>query len=120
MGYTNTNTRFLQCSNNIKITGKNNPQKKCFEIKQIFINNQPLLDNFGNPVSNRKYKCAIDSFIADGGQGYDNLLKAQKSDVITDKTPVKLYNILSDALKDAPLKYQSGKDYPHFIIETVN
>lgn len=36
-GYGSSNPRFLQCSNNIRIEGKNNPDAGIFEVKQIFI-----------------------------------------------------------------------------------
>ena len=40
----NGNARFLQCSGNICITGKGNPQDKTYKILQIEINGEKLLD----------------------------------------------------------------------------
>ncbi|CCY24051.1 ser/Thr protein phosphatase family protein [Brachyspira sp. CAG:484] len=118
-GYGSSNPRFLQCSNNIRIEGKNNPEAGIFEVKQIFINDEPLLDASSNPLkSTKKYKCVIDSFIADGGQGFKALQQAEKSDVILNGAAVPINKILLDGLKDAYKKYQPGAQYPSFILKT--
>ena len=36
----NGNAKFLQCSNNIILEGHDNPEKKIWELKQIYINNE--------------------------------------------------------------------------------
>lgn len=120
IGYISNNSKFLQCSNNIRIVGENNHNRGYFEIKQIYIDDEPLLDFFGNPNTDRTYRCAIDSFIANGGQGFDILIDKTKTDVIIDDAPEKLHNVLSKALKDAQIIYPSSSNYPHFIIEKLN
>ena len=116
-GYGYSNPRFLQCSNNIRIEGWDNLGKREFEIRRIFIDGKPLLDKNGNPVDNStKYKCVIDSFIAEGGQGFETLKQAEKSDVIIDGKPLKINEILLNGLKDAYGKYPPGAEYPSFIL----
>lgn len=119
-GYGASNPRFLQCSNNIKIEGKNNPSEKRFDVTQIYINNEPLLDKNSNPIkTDRKYKCCIDSFIAEGGQGFKTLQKAEKQDVIKNNEPLKINEIFLDALKTAYKKYPQGSDYPYFTLNEL-
>lgn len=114
-GYGPSNPRFLQCSNNIKITGKNNSAAGEFQVTQIYINNEPLLDKNSIPIkSSKRYKCAIDSYIAEGGQGFDTLKKFEKSDVIVNGKPVGVDEILLKGLKDAYGKYPQGSEYPAF------
>lgn len=114
-GYGYSNPRFLQCSNNIKIIGRNNLSAGQFQVRQIYINGTPILDNHGIPIkSSRRYKCVIDSFIADGGQGFETLKNASKSDVIINGRPIKINEILMNGLKDAYGKYPQGSEYPSF------
>ncbi|MBP7212356.1 bifunctional metallophosphatase/5'-nucleotidase [bacterium] len=116
-GYGVSNPRFLQSSNNVKIIGEDNSKAKEFVIKQIYINNKPILDSNANPIkSNKKYKCAIDSYIADGGQGYTLLQQAPQKVVIKDGTDVKINEVLVKALKEASVKYKAGESYPNFEI----
>lgn len=118
-GYTAANAKFLQCSNNVKLVGKDNPQEKKWELKQIYINDKPLLDENSNPVSTKKYKCAIDSYIAEGGQGFETLKNSEKSDVLKDGKPAKINEILLNGLKNIPEKYSEGSDYPSFEIFNI-
>ncbi len=107
--------KFLQCSNNIKIEGKDNPVLKKFEVKQIFINEEALLDKNGQPLNpNRKFKCAIDSYIADGGQGFTTLQQAEKTDILQNNQPLKINEVLLDAIKNAPRQYKPNSEYPSF------
>ena len=48
--YSLSNPKFLQCSNNVKIEGKNNPSIGIWEVKQIYIDNKPLLDKNSTPL----------------------------------------------------------------------
>lgn len=110
-----SNAKFLQCSNNIKIEGKDNPVLKKFEVKQIFINEEALLDKNGQPLNpNRKFKCAIDSYIADGGQGFTTLQQAEKTDILQNNQPLKINEVLLDAIKNAPRQYKPNSEYPSF------
>lgn len=113
--YSLSNPKFLQCSNNVKIEGKNNPSLGIWEVKQIYIDNKPLLDKNSTPLpSNKKYKCAIDSYIADGGQGFTTLQKAAKNDVIINNTQLTIDEVLKKALIQASDKYEKGSTYPQF------
>ncbi len=118
-GYGKSNPKFLQCSNNIRIEGTNHPEEKFWEVKQIYINNEPLLDENSNPISDRKYKCAIESYIAEGGQGFTTLQSEVKRDVIINNSPVKINEVLINGLKEAPLKYKKGSSYPQFEIKEI-
>ncbi len=114
-GYGTSNAKFLQCSNNLKIEGKNNPILKKFEVKQIYINGEPLLDKNGQSLQpDRKIKCAIDAYIADGGQGFTTLQEAEKTDVINNNQPVKINEVLLNAIKNAPQHYKQNSEYPSF------
>jgi len=117
-GYGSSNPKFLQCSNNVKIIGKDNPEKQCYEIKQILIDNIPILDTNGNPImTSKKYTCAIDSYIAEGGQGFAILKEKEKQNVIINNQAIKINEVLQNALKEAPQKYPEGSEYPNYVIE---
>ena len=45
------NSRFVQCSQNITITGKKYPETKTYKIIQININGEDLLDENQNPIN---------------------------------------------------------------------
>jgi len=114
-GYGNSNPKFLQCSNNIKIIGHDNPEKQQFELEQIYIDNNPLFDSKGNALDrNKKYTCAIDSYIADGGQGFETLKQAIKDDVIANNEPIKINEVLMNGLKEAYKDFEPGSQYPSF------
>ena len=111
------NPRFLQCSNNIEIIGHKNNTLKKFEVSQILINNEPLFDHNGNPINETKtYSCAIDSFIANGGQQFTMLQEQEKEVLMIDNKPSKINKILKDAIIDASNKYSKGEKYPCFKI----
>ncbi|MCR5265533.1 MAG: 5'-nucleotidase C-terminal domain-containing protein [Cyanobacteria bacterium RUI128] len=119
-GYGSSNPKFLQCSNNVRLQGKDNPAGKTWELKQIFINDKPLLDSKGEPFEpDKKYTCVIDSYIADGGQGFSVLQQREKQDVVIDGTSVKINEVLMNGLKSAPEKYEKGADYPSFKIDEL-
>ena len=116
-GYSVANPKFLQCSNNIKLCGRDNPDLKKWEVKQIFINDEPILDENAEPINlSKKYKCAIDSYIADGGQGFGVIKEVEKKEVVKNGEPVKINSVLLEALKEAPKKYPIGLEYPSFEI----
>lgn len=121
-GYNNggSNQKFLQCSNNIRLEGQSNPVKEIWELKQVYINDEPLFDSDMNPINpEKKYVCAMDAYIADGGQGFITLQKAKKEDVIFDNKPLRINDALLNGLVKAPQKYKEGETYPHFIIKTL-
>ncbi len=116
-GYQKSNPRFLQCSNNIKIKGKNNPEKQEFEILQIFVDNKALFDENLNPKNpQKKYKTAIDSFIAAGGQGFKVFENKEKFFVYKndENSFIKINEVLLESLKQAPEKFKKGEKYPCF------
>ena len=78
------------------------------------------MDENAEPLSlNKKYKCAIDSYIAEGGQGFKTLLEAKKSDVAKNGKTVKINEVLMNGLKQAVYKYQKGSDYPKFDLVDI-
>ena len=113
----NSNPKFLQCSNNIKLEGQKNLQEGIWELKQVYINNEPLFDLDKKPLKpHKKYSCSVDSYIADGGQGFISLQNARKMDVIIDNKPLQINDVLLNGLLEVPKKYHAGEKYPHFII----
>lgn len=112
-GYGSSNPRFLQCSNNVKIEGFDNRESGIWEVKQIYINNKPILDADSNPLTG-KYKCTIDSYIADGGQGFSVLQNVEKSDVEINKKNVRINDVLMNGLKKVASEYPKGMQYPQF------
>lgn len=119
-GYGSSNPKFLQCSNNIRLQGVDNPKKSQWDLKQIYINDEPLLDKDGNPLNpDKTYSCAIDSYIAEGGQGFTTLQQKEKQNVIINNEPIKINEVLLNALKAAPQRYEKGSDYPSFKIDEL-
>lgn len=114
----NSNARFLQASNNLMIIG--DEKDKRFEISQIYLDNKPLFDSETGKAFNpdKKISCAIDPFIANGGQGFDTLKYADKKPLTKILRPLRINDVLMNALKEAPFKYKKGDDYPHFQIHS--
>ncbi len=113
----NGNSRFLQCSQNITITGHGNPEDNTYKILQIEIDGQKLLDSDTIPIdSERTYTCAIDSFIASGEQGYTVLKNLPQMPVIQNGKEVHLNTLLLESLKLAQYKYPPKTEYPAFIL----
>ena len=118
-GYGMSNPKFLQCSNNITIIGKDIPEESRFEVKQILINDKPILDSNGNPLSDKTFKCVIDEFIANGGQNNTVLQELEKTNVESDGEIVRIDQVLINALKQAEMEYPQGSEYPSFEIITL-
>ena len=106
------NTRFLQCSQNVCITcGKN--AEGYGEIKQITINNRPLLNEEGNPLHPEdEYLCAIDPFIGSGEIGYDILRPLPKETLMKNNQLVLIKDLIYAAVKAAEQQYPAGTAYP--------
>lgn len=116
-GYGMSNPKFIQCSNNVKVVGEDDKASEQFIVKQIYINDAPLLDENSNPIdSDKKFKCVTDSYLADGGQGFTMLKDLDKKDVVKDGNPLKINEILKDSLKSAAEKYEKGSEYPSYEI----
>jgi 2',3'-cyclic-nucleotide 2'-phosphodiesterase (5'-nucleotidase family) len=106
------NTRFLQCSQNLKLTcGKN--ADGFGEVKQITVNNAPLFDTDGNPLHPEdEYLCAIDPFIGAGEIGYDMLRPLAKETLMKNNRLVRIKDLIYAAVKEAEHKYPAGTVYP--------
>ena len=102
------NSKFLQASSNIKILGICDKSKQKYTVKQIFINNKPIL---GANSQQKKIICALDDYIANGGQGYDLIKNKSKKD-----TELTIDNALKNALTVTALKYPKNSLYPQYEI----
>jgi len=109
------NSRFLQCSQNVTITGKGNPENKTYKILQISINNENLLDENQNPLfPDKKYTCTIDSYIGSGEQGFTVLKHIPKTRVIQNGKEVIINELLYNALINAEKEFDGNSNYPSF------
>ena len=106
------NSKFLQCSGNMKIEGRYNYDLDEWEVKDIYINDKLIQPQ-------KVYKCCIDSYIANGGQGFKTLQEKDKSPVLKEDEPVTLTEVLIASLKQAPMEFKSGTEYPAWTIKTV-
>jgi hypothetical protein len=111
------NSRFLQCSRNITITGKGNSANNTYEILQIAIDEENLLDGSGNaknPIC--KISCTIDSYIGTGEQGFSMLKDLPKERILLDGKEIKLNEMFLSALFEAEKTYKNSSEYPSFKI----
>ena len=118
-GYGSSNPKFLQCSSNVKLVGKDNPISKEFILTQIYIDNVALLDENLQPKTSKKFKCCFDSYIAEGGQGFKDLQNLPKTEVKNNNVPLCINMVLLDSLKSAPYKFSKGTNYPTFEVKTI-
>lgn len=108
------NSRFVQCSRNIKLTGKGNPQDKSYKILQIEIDGIKLLDENQQPVNpQQKFTCTIDPYIGSGEQGFEVLKNIPKTKILKDGNEVKINDLFCNALKNAENEYTTDT-YPSF------
>ncbi len=114
------NARFLQCSSNIKIAGEGRNDDKTYSIKQIYLNNEPLLDDSGKALEpSRKINCVFDNYIPTDGRS-EALKNANKEDVIVDGKILRVDEILKRQLQLAEGKYEPGITYPKYSLnETI-
>ena len=112
------NARFLQCSSNIKIFCEGNSSDKSYVIKQIFLNEEPLLDDNGNPIdSERIISCAFDNYIPTDGRSA-SLANASKENVLNEQgSKLRIDEVLKRQLQSAVDKYPKGMTYPKFVLE---
>ena len=108
------NSRFLQCSQNITITGEYNNTNGQYEIIQIAINGENLLDKSHNPInSERKFTCTIDHYIGTGEQGFEILKDIPKTKILENGQEIRINEMFYKAIQQAPDEF-SNPDYPSF------
>ena len=118
------NSRFVQCSRNITITGVGDFETKTYKITQIEINGEKLLDENYNPIDNtRKFSATIDPYIGSGEQGFTVLQDIPKVKVLdNDGHEVRIDELFRRSLELADKKFSTiGEAYPSFkIIDNLN
>ena len=114
----NGNAKFLQCSQNISLTGGVFGDE--YKIVQLSINGDNLLDKNCEPVdADRKFSCAVDEFIASGEQGFDVLKDIHRDYVQKDGHDVQLNSLLYYSLKQAEKLYPPKTEYPVFCLHDL-
>lgn len=109
------NSRFVQCSRNIAITGVGNPKNKTYKILQININGEDLLDKNQEPINPKKiFTCTIDSYIGVGEQGFEVLKNIPKTKILYNNKSVALNELFYNKIINAENFYTSGSMYPSF------
>ena len=110
------NSRFVQCSQNITITGKKYPETKTYKIVQININGEDLLDENQNPINpDRKFSCTIDPYIGSGEQGFEVLKNIPKTQILQNGEKVKINELFFNAVKNAEKEFsKENPEYPSF------
>lgn len=119
------NKAFLQYSSNLKLVRSVESDAEADKllnsrVKQIYINGEPLFDEkTGLPLDfDKKFACAIDSYIGTGKQNYDVLKSIFKKDVLDNGKTVSLQDALFSALKKIP---QNTKElFSYFPAEMQN
>ena len=118
------NSRFVQCSRNITITGVGDFETKTYKITQIEINGEKLLDGNYNPIdTTRKFSATIDPYIGSGEQGFTVLQDIPKVKVLdNDRHEVRIDELFRHSLELADKKFSTiGEAYPSFkIIDNLN
>ncbi|MBP5215322.1 MAG: 5'-nucleotidase C-terminal domain-containing protein [Alphaproteobacteria bacterium] len=114
-----SNTRFLQCSRNLTVVCTRSANNTAL-IEQILIDDIPLLNAQGNALdAHKKFRCAVDPFIASGEQGFTAMQKNEKENIYKNNNLVMINNLFVEGVKAAESKYLPGSPYPSFkIIET--
>ena len=113
------NIRFLQVSQNIGLICFKN-EENFGEIKQIFINNEPLLDDDGNPLHPEdEYLCAVDPFIGAGELSYDMLRSLPKETLMKNNRLVRIKDLILNAVTEAEYKYPAGAEYPYATLKDI-
>ncbi len=108
------NYRFLQCSQNISITGHGNKTDKTYKILQIEINGEKLLDENQQPLNpERTFSCTIDSFIGAGEQGFEILKHIPKTQIIKNGEDLTISKLFYNSVQEAENLY-STPEYPSF------
>ena len=113
------NSYFLQASSNISV----NCCKKADgtgEVKQIYIHNEPLLNDEGKPLHPEdSYLCAIDPYIGSGEHGFDILRPLEKETLLRNNQLVKIKDLFLKGIQEAPNKYTAGSSYPTYKLNDI-
>lgn len=114
------NSKFVQCSRNIALTGRGDEVDKSYKIMQINIDGEDLLDENQNPIDSKKsYSCAIDTYIASGEQGFEVLKDIPNELVMVEGKPITLNNLLFRAICDAEKNFDGNSVYPTFKLNDL-
>lgn len=121
------NSRFVQCSQNITITGRvkkefinnipnpNDLNINPYEILQIAINNKNLLDENQNPIDDtKKFTCTIDHYIGTGEQGFEVLKDIPKTKILKDGKEIRINEMFYNAIINAEKECKQPSTYPSF------
>ena len=114
------NSYFLQASSNITVD--------CYkktdgtgEVKQIYINNEPLFDDNGQPLHPEdSYLCAIDPYIGSGEHGFDVLRPLEKETLLKNNQLIKIKDLFLKGIQEAPAKYTAGSLYPAYKLQDID
>ena len=116
----NGNSYFLQASHNITVDCWKKADN-LGEVKQIYINNEPLLDENGQPLHPQdSYLCAIDPYIGAGEHGFEVLKSLEKETLLKNNQLVKIKDLFLKGIKDAAEKYTPGSSYPAYKLHDLN
>ena len=109
------NSKFVQCSRNITVTGKGNPKDKTYKILQIEINGKKLLDENQNPIDkNKTFSCTIDPYIGAGEQGFEVLKNIPKTKILKNGEEIKMNELFYTTIINAEKEYKNSSKYPSF------
>lgn len=109
------NAKFLQCSQNIEIKGHGDTLTGKYEIIQITINGENLLDEHQNPINpKRKFTCTIDPYIGAGEQGFVVLKDIPKMKVMQNGKELPLNELFEKSLIEAGRTINEPFTYPCF------
>lgn len=107
------NSRFIQCSQNVTVTGRGNEKDDTYKILQIEINGEKLLDDNSNPIDpQRKFTATIDPYIGRGEQGFEVLKNLPKTKVLINGAEVKINDLFSQSLIDVSKNPPKNSQYP--------
>jgi 2',3'-cyclic-nucleotide 2'-phosphodiesterase (5'-nucleotidase family) len=111
------NTKFVQCSKNITLTGKENPTDKTYKIIQINIDGVDLLDKNGEVIDKKKkYTCTTDAYIAAGEQGFEVLKNIPSIPILDKGEKISLNRVLYKSLLYSEKTFDGNPQYPSFKI----
>lgn len=111
------NSRFIQCSQNIKVVGKGNEKDNSYKILQIEIDGKKLLDENANPIdTSRIFTATIDPYIGKGEQGFDVLKDIPKTKILINGKGVKINELFKNALIFYSKNPPTSSEYPKAVM----